>query len=76
MKDVSGGGGGGGGNKGEGLIVNIVRNDMDCNYSLDDYDDYYVNKQKQIENYLSAIKIFINSKNDSFRELIIKSTSF
>lgn len=74
MKDV--GGGGGGGNKGEGLIVNIVRNDMDCNYSLDDYDDYYVNKQKQIENYLSAIKIFINSKNDSFRELIIKSTSF
>ena len=75
MKDV--GGGGGGGNKGEGLIVNIVRNDMDCNYSLDDDDDYHVNnKQKQIENYLSAIKIFINSKNDSFRELIIKSTSF
>jgi hypothetical protein len=74
MKDI--GSGGGGGNKGEGLIVNIVRNDMDCNYSLDDYDDYHVNKQKQIENYLSAIKIFINSKNDSFRELIIKSTSF
>jgi hypothetical protein len=75
MKDV--GSGGVGGNKGEGLIVNIVRNDMDCNYSLDDDDDYHVNnKQKQIENYLSAIKIFINSKNDSFRELIIKSTSF
>lgn len=74
MKDV--GDGGVGSNKGGGLIVNIVKNDMDCNYSLDNDDDYVNNKQKQIENYLSAIKIFINSKNDSFRELIIKSTSF
>jgi hypothetical protein len=75
MKDV--GDGGVGSNKGEELIVNIVKNDMICNYGLDNDDDYHVNnKQKQIENYLSAIKIFINSKNDSFRELIIKSTSF
>jgi hypothetical protein len=72
MKDI----GSGCGNKGEGLIVNIVKNDMDCNYGLDDEDYHINNKQKQIENYLSAIKIFINSKNDSFRELIIKSTSF
>lgn len=74
MKDI--GDGGVGSNKGEELIVNIVKNDMNCNYGLDDEDNYVNNKQKQIENYLSAIKIFINSKNDSFRELIIKSTSF
>jgi hypothetical protein len=72
MKDVNGCRGGS-----DGLIVNIVKNDMDYNDSLDDNDDDYVNeKKKQIENYLSAIKIFINSKNDSFRDLIIKSTSF
>ena len=70
MKDVNGCRGGS-----DGLIVNIVKNDMDYNDSLDD-DDYVNEKKKQIENYLSAIKIFINSKNDSFRELIIKSTSF
>lgn len=72
MKDVNGCRGGS-----DGLIVNIVKNDMDYNDSLDDNDDDYINeKKKQIENYLSAIKIFINSKNDSFRDLIIKSTSF
>ena len=70
MKDVNGCRGGS-----DGLIVNIVKNDMDYNDSLDD-DDYVNEKKKQIENYLSAIKIFINSKNDSFRDLIIKSTSF
>lgn len=70
MKDVNGGMG-----EGDGLIVNIVKNDMHCNDGLDD-DNYINDKKKQIENYLSAIKIFINSKNDSFRELIIKSTSF
>ena len=71
MKDVGDGEG-----KGDGLIVNIVKNDFHCNESLDDEDIHITNKKKQIENYLSAIKIFINSKNDSFRELIIKSTSF
>lgn len=70
MKDVNSGMGGC-----DGLIVNIVKNDMDCNDGLDD-DNYINDKKKQIENYLSAIKIFINSKNDSFRDLIIKSTSF
>jgi hypothetical protein len=70
MKDVNGCRG-----ESDGLIVNIVKNDMDYNDSLDD-DDYVNEKKKQIENYLSAIKIFINSKNDSFRDLIIKSTSF
>lgn len=70
MKDINGCRG-----ESDGLIVNIVKNDMECNDSLDD-DDYINDKKKQIENYLSAIKIFINSKNDSFRDLIIKSTSF
>ncbi len=74
MKDINSGCDG---NKGEGLIVNIVRNDIDCNYGLDNDDEHHINdKQKQIENYLSAIKIFINSKNDSFRDLLIRSTSF
>jgi hypothetical protein len=71
MKDVNDGEG-----KGDGLIVNIVKNDFHCNDISDDEDIHITNKKKQIENYLSAIKIFINSKNDSFRELIIKSTSF
>lgn len=74
MKDINTGGGNG--EVGNGLIVNIVKNDLGYN-DYSDNDDYHINdKQKQIENYLSAIKIFINSKNDSFRELIIKSTSF
>ena len=74
MKDINNGGDNGG--AGNGLIVNIVKNDLGYNDDSDN-DDYHINdKQKQIENYLSAIKIFINSKNDSFRELIIKSTSF
>lgn len=59
---------------GGGLIVNIVNNgNNDLGYS-DDNDE--IEKKKQIENYLSAIKIFINAKNDSFRDLLIKSTSF
>jgi hypothetical protein len=59
---------------GGGLIVNIVNNgNNDLGYS-DDNDEN--EKKKQIENYLSAIKIFINAKNDSFRDLLIKSASF
>jgi hypothetical protein len=58
-------------NIGGGLIVNIVNNDLGYSDENDENE-----KKKQIENYLSAIKIFINAKNDSFRDLLIKSTSF